>query len=110
MKWFARIDVEMVSLAAVEGYVFTLWPVHSHAVVTQPDPKKGEQLVQLTESPTAARQALIAFARKQGVPELNIPKAMIQADELSLLVTGNVDYVKVRSLVETATEPAAAPA
>ena len=53
---------------------------------------------------------MIAFARKQGVPELNIPKAMIQADELSLLVTGNVDYVKVRSLVETATEPAAAPA
>jgi len=110
MKWLARFDVEMISLAAVQGYVITLWPDHSHAVVTQSDPKKGEQLVQVTESPTAARQALVAFARKQGVPELSIPKTMIQVDELPLLGTGNVDYVKVRSLVETAAEPVAAPA
>jgi acyl-[acyl-carrier-protein]-phospholipid O-acyltransferase/long-chain-fatty-acid--[acyl-carrier-protein] ligase len=105
LKRFAKIGGEMVSLAAVEGYVRRLWPEHAHAVVTLPDPRKGEQLVLVTENPAAGRDALVAFARSEGMAELSIPRTILKVEELPVLGTGKVDYVKVRALVESAAEP-----
>jgi acyl-[acyl-carrier-protein]-phospholipid O-acyltransferase/long-chain-fatty-acid--[acyl-carrier-protein] ligase len=110
MKRFAKVGGEMVSLAAVEGYVSRLWPDHNHAVVSLPDPKKGEQLVLVTENRAASRDALVGFAREQGVAEISIPRTIIRVDGLPVLGTGKVDYVKVRSLAEGAPEPVALPA
>ncbi len=107
MKRFAKIGGEMVSLAAVEGYVSRLWPEHSHAVVTLPDPKKGEQLVLVTENPTAARDALVAFARREGVADISVPRTILQVDQLPVLGTGKVDYVSVRCLAEKTPGPVA---
>ncbi|KAJ8135972.1 hypothetical protein OY671_010815, partial [Metschnikowia pulcherrima] len=47
-KRFAKIGGEMVSSPAVEGYAAKCWPGFDHAVVTRPDPKKGEQSVSFT--------------------------------------------------------------
>src|SRR3546814_9505759 len=46
-KRFAKIGGEMISLPAVEGYASAVWPDADHAVVTRPDARKGEQLVQI---------------------------------------------------------------
>jgi acyl-[acyl-carrier-protein]-phospholipid O-acyltransferase/long-chain-fatty-acid--[acyl-carrier-protein] ligase len=102
MKRFAKIGGEMVSLAAVEGYVSRLWPEHGHAVVSVPDPKKGEQLVLVTENPTAVRDALVAFARQEGMADISVPRTILQVDRLPVLGTGKVDYLSVRCLAEKA--------
>jgi acyl-[acyl-carrier-protein]-phospholipid O-acyltransferase/long-chain-fatty-acid--[acyl-carrier-protein] ligase len=100
VKRFAKIGGEMVSLAAVEAYVERLWPGHGHAVVTLPDAKKGEQLVLVTDHGEAERDALIAFARSEGMAELAIPKRIHKVEAVPLLGTGKVDYGAVKALAE----------
>jgi acyl-[acyl-carrier-protein]-phospholipid O-acyltransferase/long-chain-fatty-acid--[acyl-carrier-protein] ligase len=90
----------MVSLAAVEAWVARLWPAEAHAVTTLPDPKKGEQLVLVTAHPEPKREELIAFARREGIAELSIPRVLVPVAEVPVLGTGKVDYVKVRALAE----------
>ena len=42
-------------------------------VVALPDPRKGEQIVLITDKSDADRDALLAHARQQGFPELWVP-------------------------------------
>src|SRR6185312_14958199 len=64
---FAKIAGEMVSLAAVEALAAQCWPNAHHAVAALPDPRRGEQLVLVTEAEDASRDALLAAARhRQG--------------------------------------------
>lgn len=100
-KRFAKIGGEMVSLPAVEGYAAALWPGSDHAVVTRPDPRKGEQLVLFTTQADAASGSLQQWARANGVAELAVPKDIRRVDALPVLGTGKLDYV-------TMTERAAA--
>ena len=92
-KRFAKIGGEMVSLPAVEGYAATIWPQAEHAVVTRPDPRKGEQLVLFTTAPGAAAADLLAWGRANGVKELAIPRDIRVLDALPVLGTGKLDYV-----------------
>jgi len=69
-KRFAKLGGEMVSLAAVETMVAKLWPDQNHVVVGLPDPRKGEQLILVTEKADADRAALQEAAKQQGFPEL----------------------------------------
>ncbi len=100
-KRFAKIAGEMVSLSAVEGYASAVWPEHLHAVVSIPDPKKGEQLVLVTEQPGASREPLLAYAKDQGIAEIMVPKTIRIIDKMPVLGTGKLDYVEVKNLVET---------
>jgi len=90
-KRFAKIGGEMVSLAAVEALVQRLWPTFSHVVVALPDPRKGEQIVLITEKPDADRDALLRHAQKEGFPELWVPKAILVAS-IPVLGSGKTDY------------------
>ena len=105
-KRFAKIAGEMVSLSAVEEQAAALWPEAAHAVVSLPDPRKGEQLILLTSQEDANRGGFLAHAQEQGLTELMVPKTILAGTEVPLLATGKVDYVtaktKVESLVETA--------
>jgi acyl-[acyl-carrier-protein]-phospholipid O-acyltransferase/long-chain-fatty-acid--[acyl-carrier-protein] ligase len=92
-KRFAKIAGEMVSLPAVEGYAAALWPGADHAVVTRPDPRKGEQLVMFTTCVDATPSSLQAWGRAHGVPELMIPRELRLLEALPLLGTGKLDYV-----------------
>jgi acyl-[acyl-carrier-protein]-phospholipid O-acyltransferase/long-chain-fatty-acid--[acyl-carrier-protein] ligase len=92
-KRFAKIGGEMVSLPAVEGYAAALWPDAEHAVVTRPDPRKGEQLVLFTTRRDADARALQGWARDNGVTELMIPREIRIVDALPVLGTGKLDYV-----------------
>jgi acyl-[acyl-carrier-protein]-phospholipid O-acyltransferase/long-chain-fatty-acid--[acyl-carrier-protein] ligase len=92
-KRFAKIGGEMVSLPAVEGYAAGVWPDAEHAVVTRPDPRKGEQLVLFTTQAGATAGPLQAWARSNGISELAIPRDVRVVDALPVLGTGKLDYV-----------------
>ena len=90
-KRFAKIGGEMVSLAAIEATVQQLWPDFNHVVVALPDPRKGEQIVLVTDKPDADRDALLAHAQRQGFPELWVPKAILVSN-IPVLGSGKTDY------------------
>ncbi len=99
-KRFAKIAGEMVSLSAVEATASALWPEHMHAVLSVPDARKGERLVLVTENADAERDALLDFARAQGIAELMVPRTIQSVDRLPVLATGKVDYVGVKNLLD----------
>jgi acyl-[acyl-carrier-protein]-phospholipid O-acyltransferase / long-chain-fatty-acid--[acyl-carrier-protein] ligase len=98
-KRFAKIGGEMVSLTAVEDLASRTWPETPSAVVSQPDPQKGEQLVLVTTKEGAARQELSARAREDGMSELHVPKRILHVEKIPLLGSGKTDYPAVQALV-----------
>ena len=106
-KRFAKIGGEMISLASVETLASELWPDALSAVVTQPDPRRGERLVLVTEQKGATRPAFQTHARAKGTSDLMVPADMIIVDKLPLLGSGKPDLTAVARLV-AARETAAA--
>lgn len=90
-KRFAKVAGEMISLAAIEAVAQGLWPEFNHVVVALPDPRKGEQVVLITDKPDADRDVLLAYAREQGFPELWVPKAIL-VSSIPVLGSGKTDY------------------
>ncbi|MCU4180503.1 AMP-binding protein [Bosea sp. BH3] len=97
-KRFAKLGGEMVSLAAVESMVAKVWPDQNHVVVGLPDPRKGEQLVLVTEKPDADRAALQEAAKAEGFPELWVPRAILVTQAIPVLGNGKIDYGSTREL------------
>ncbi len=91
-KRFAKIAGEMVSMAAAEALVASLWPDSLHAVLAVPDARKGEALVLVTTRAGAALADILAQARARGVPELWVPRTIVECDALPLLASGKIDY------------------
>lgn len=91
-KRFAKIGGEMVSLAAVESMVASLWPDQNHVVVSLPDARKGEQLVLVTDKFDADKAALLTSARAQGFAELWVPKAVLVVQQIPMLGAGKIDF------------------
>jgi acyl-[acyl-carrier-protein]-phospholipid O-acyltransferase / long-chain-fatty-acid--[acyl-carrier-protein] ligase len=98
-KRFAKIGGEMVSLAAVESLSSGLWPDAQAAVVTLPDPRRGERLVLVTDQGGATRAALQGHAKATGASDLMVPSEVIVVDRLPLLGSGKADLVAVARLV-----------
>jgi acyl-[acyl-carrier-protein]-phospholipid O-acyltransferase/long-chain-fatty-acid--[acyl-carrier-protein] ligase len=90
----------MISLSAVEAMVNAVLPQSQSAVVSIPDPRKGERLVLLTTEAHAARDALLKHARGVGATELAIPAYILVVDKLPLLGTGKTDYVGATALAK----------
>jgi acyl-[acyl-carrier-protein]-phospholipid O-acyltransferase/long-chain-fatty-acid--[acyl-carrier-protein] ligase len=97
-KRFAKIGGEMVSLAAVETLAQDLWPDAQHVVVSLPDPRKGEQLVLVTDKPDADKAAILEHAQRQGFPELWVPKAILVVPAIPVLGSGKVDLAATLAL------------
>ena len=108
LKRFAKIGGESVSLAVVESCASALWPEFSHAAVTVPDGRKGEQIVLVTSNKDATRHDIVGWAHNHGVSELAIPRRIIVVDDIPVLGTGKTDYVQVQKMVADATPAAAA--
>lgn len=103
-KRFAKIAGEMVSLTAVETAITKLWPDFMHAVVRAPDAKRGEQLIVYTTKPEAKISDLQDFFRKEGYSELWVPKKMNYIEEMPLMGTGKVNYVKLEGIISQQAE------
>ena len=107
VKRFAKIAGEMVPLGAVEELVAKARPGAAHAVVSLPDPKKGERLVLLTTDTALQRAELSGAAREAGLPEIFVPRAIVRVPAIPVLGTGKTDYVEAARLAQGAAEPAA---
>ncbi|MEX0643778.1 MAG: AMP-binding protein [Parvularculaceae bacterium] len=113
MKRFAKIGGEMISLAVVENCASAVWPDNLHGAVIMACPKRGEQIVLVTDKKGADRSLLQAWAQSHGVPEIAVPKKIVTAKEVPVLGTGKMDYLAVARLAEeglAALEAAAASA
>ena len=102
IKRFAKIGGEMVSLAIVENCATAVWPDNMHAAAILPDPRKGEQIVLVTDCRDPKRALLLAWAQSHGVPELAVPKKIITVEAVPVLGTGKLDYVSVARLARKA--------
>jgi acyl-[acyl-carrier-protein]-phospholipid O-acyltransferase / long-chain-fatty-acid--[acyl-carrier-protein] ligase len=102
LKRFAKIGGESISLAVVESIASALWPESSHAAVSVPDGRKGEQIVLATTNKDATRQDLIGWAHNHGVPELAVPRRIVFVDEVPVLGTGKTNYGVVQKVVDAA--------
>ena len=101
VKRFAKIGGEMVSLAVVENCASAIWPDNLHAAVTLPDPRKGEQIILLSDTKACNRDDILAWAKNHGVPELSVPKRVYHVEEIPVLGTGKVDYGAVQRMAES---------
>ncbi len=108
VKRFAKVGGEMVSLTAVENYATSCWPDHLHVAVAVTDPKKGEQIILLTDCSFADRSDLLAWYKINGAAELALPKKIIKIDEIPLLGTGKIDYVNAQRLAQEKPDSVAA--
>lgn len=99
-KRFAKIAGEMVSLTAVERIAEQVWPENRHAVVAIKDDKKGERLVLITDYIGAEISPLADFAKKQGMPNLAVPRTILKLEMLPVLGSGKTDYVTLQRMAE----------
>ncbi len=92
----------MVSLTQVEQRAAELWPETRHAAVALPDPRRGEQIILLTEQLDAERADIQAHMQGKGDAEITIPRAVVKLAELPLHGSGKVDYVTIETLAGAA--------
>lgn len=90
-KRFAKLGGEMVSLGAIETLALALWSEAQHVCLSFPDPRKGEQLLLVTDNPAADKDELLAYARREGFPELWVPKAILVVPAVPVLASGKID-------------------
>jgi len=102
IKRFAKIGGEMVSLTVVENCAAAIWPDHMHAAAIIPDPKRGEQIILVTDHPNPKRDELMRWAQTHGVPEISVPKKIVKVESLPVLGTGKLDYVAVTEMAKAA--------
>jgi acyl-[acyl-carrier-protein]-phospholipid O-acyltransferase / long-chain-fatty-acid--[acyl-carrier-protein] ligase len=103
VKRFAKIAGEMISLEVVERIAASAAPGFAHAASTRSDPAKGEALVLFTTSAALTREQLSAAARSIGASELGVPRLITSVQQIPLLGSGKVDYVRLKQLAETTT-------
>jgi acyl-[acyl-carrier-protein]-phospholipid O-acyltransferase / long-chain-fatty-acid--[acyl-carrier-protein] ligase len=104
-KRFAKIGGEMISMAAAEALITSLWPNDQHAVISLPDPRKGEYLLLTTTRANADARDILAVARQRGIPEIMVPRSILTVPSVPLLGTGKVDYPAVQRMAEGTSAP-----
>lgn len=82
----------MVSLAAVEELANRAWPGVINAVISVPDPGKGEQLILYTEYQEADRQEIVQQAKQDGIIELFIPRKIMYMHKIPVMASGKINY------------------
>lgn len=100
-KRFAKIGGEMVSLTAVEEVLQEKYPENKTVVIALQDPKKGEQLIMVTDRSKVDSKELLEYFREKQYSELWVPKKIVENFEIPLLGTGKTDYVKLREMLDT---------
>ena len=103
VKRFAKIGGEMVSLAVVENCASAIWPDNMHAAAALPDPRKGEQIILLSDAKEANRDEVLTWCQNHGTPEIAVPRKVLFVEEIPVLGTGKLDYGTIQKLAEELT-------
>jgi acyl-[acyl-carrier-protein]-phospholipid O-acyltransferase/long-chain-fatty-acid--[acyl-carrier-protein] ligase len=69
-----------------------------HAATCTADLQRGEAIILFTTDSDLTREHLTAAARGLGYPEIAVPRRILVVDNLPLLGSGKVDYVKLNLL------------
>ncbi|MFC0180634.1 bifunctional acyl-ACP--phospholipid O-acyltransferase/long-chain-fatty-acid--ACP ligase [Thorsellia kenyensis] len=95
VKRFAKIAGEMISLESIENIAISISPESKHAAVALKEERKGERILFFTTDKTLTKEALKINAQSHGLPEIAIPKNVHYLDEMPMLGSGKVDFVKL---------------
>ena len=98
-KRFAKIAGEMVSLTSVEQAVDQLYSNAIQGILTEPDEKKGERLILITNHEKASISEVRKFFKEEGFSELWIPKKVIYMKKPPVLGSGKFDYQAAKKLL-----------
>lgn len=105
LKRFAKVSGEMVSLTAVEDALAGAFPHYGIrcqvAVVSQPDPDKGERLIAATNEPKLTLEEIRNAIKAKGLGNLCVPRAIQVVKEIPKLGTGKINHRELRRLLET---------
>ena len=103
LKRFAKISGEMVSLTAIEEALAGAFPDYGLrcqiAVVSRPDPEKGEALIAVTNEPRLKIDDLRAVIRQKGLPNIATPRELKIVREIPKLGTGKVNHRELETMV-----------
>ena len=107
LKRFAKVSGEMVSLTAVEDVLAGAFPQYGLrcqiAVVTRPDPDKGEILIAVTNEPKLQADEMRAAIKAKGLTNLCVPREIRHLREIPKLGTGKVNHRELQRLLEEKT-------
>lgn len=105
LKRFAKISGEMVSLTAVEEALAGAFPHYGLrcqvAILSQPDPEKGEMLIAVSNEARLTLEEIRSVLRAKGLPNLCVPRAVKFVREIPKLGTGKVNHRELQKLLET---------
>lgn len=103
LKRFAKISGEMVSLTAVEealaGAFLQYGLRFQVAVVSKPDPDKGEILIAVANDSRLQLDEIRAVLRAKGLTNLCVPREVKFIRDIPKLGTGKVNHRELQSLV-----------
>jgi acyl-[acyl-carrier-protein]-phospholipid O-acyltransferase/long-chain-fatty-acid--[acyl-carrier-protein] ligase len=103
LKRFAKVSGEMVSLTAVEDALAGAFPQYGLrcqvAILTRPDPDKGEALVAVANEPKLKLDEIRAAIRAKGLTNLCVPREVKYLREIPKLGTGKVNHRELVKLV-----------
>jgi len=98
LRRFAKVAGEMVSLEMVEDIARAASADGMHAATCSADMQRGEAIILFTTDSDLTREQLSAAAHGLGYPEIAVPRRIHVVDNLPLLGSGKVDYVKLNLL------------
>jgi acyl-[acyl-carrier-protein]-phospholipid O-acyltransferase/long-chain-fatty-acid--[acyl-carrier-protein] ligase len=100
LKRFAKISGEMISLTAVEEALSREITGRSEvAIVAVSDEEKGERLVAVTNSAALNRASLRDSLKRQGLPDLAVPRSVLFMKDIPKLSTGKIDYAQLGKMI-----------
>jgi acyl-[acyl-carrier-protein]-phospholipid O-acyltransferase / long-chain-fatty-acid--[acyl-carrier-protein] ligase len=96
VKRFAKVAGEMISLELVEKIAVAASPDLQHAASSRPDGQRGESIVLFTTDAALTRERLQQAARSLGLPEIAVPRRVVNLPAIPLLGTGKVNHAKLK--------------
>jgi acyl-[acyl-carrier-protein]-phospholipid O-acyltransferase/long-chain-fatty-acid--[acyl-carrier-protein] ligase len=96
VKRFAKVAGEMISLEVVEKIAVAASPGFQHAASSRSDERRGEAIVLFTTDPMLTRERLQEAAHSLGSAEIAVPRQILNVQQIPLLGTGKVNYVKLK--------------
>ncbi len=98
VKRFAKIGGEMISLTAVENNAKEIDKSEAFkcVAVALPHPKKGEQIVLVSNNSDLTRKDFIDYVGKNGLSELYVPSVLLYKEEFPVFATGKADKITLK--------------